>query len=270
MNNPIARKQEMKWLKANGVKGIKVDFFGGDKQETMKLYEEILSDANEYGILCIFHGCTLPRGWERMFPNYVASEAVLASENLIFGQHANDVQAFNACLHPFIRNAVGSMEYGPVLLNERRNRENNGGTRRIVTETLELATGVLFQSAVQCFGLAPNNLTDKPAFEIDFMKKIPTTWDETIFIDGYPGKYCILARRHGDLWYIAGANATKDVMKLKVNLPMLAGKTVAYYFDNDKNRAAQKGEIKIGKNGEAEIQMIPEGGAILTNNSTAK
>ncbi len=265
MNNPIARKQEMKWLKANGVKGIKVDFFGGDKQETMKLYEEILSDANEYGILCIFHGCTLPRGWERMFPNYVASEAVLASENLIFGQHANDLQAFNACLHPYIRNAVGSMEYGPVLLNERRNRENNGGTRRIVTETLELATAVLFQSAVQCFGLAPNNLTDKPAFEIDFMKKIPTTWDETVFIDGYPGKYCILARRHGDLWYIAGANATKDAMKLKINLPMLAGKTAAYYFD-DKERKAQKADISISKTGEATVTIIPDGGIIITNN----
>lgn len=264
MNNPIARKQEMKWLKANGVKGIKVDFFGGDKQETMKLYEEILSDANEYGVMCIFHGCTLPRGWERMYPNFVGSEAVLASENLIFSQHHNDVEAFNACLHPFIRNAVGSMEFGPVLLNERRNRENNGGNKRIVTETLELATSILFQNPVQNFGIAPNNLTDKPAFEIDFMKKIPTTWDETLFIDGYPGKYCILARKHNNQWYIAGANATKETLKLKINLPMLSGSTVSHYFD-DKNRTAQKGELKIGKTGEVTIQMVSDGGFILTS-----
>lgn len=73
-------------MQENGIRGIKVDFFGGDKQPMMQLYEDILSDANDFGLLCIFHGCTLPRGWERMYPNYVASEAVLASENLHFGQ----------------------------------------------------------------------------------------------------------------------------------------------------------------------------------------
>ena len=107
MDNPIVRKQEMKWLKKIGVKGIKVDFFGGDKQETMRLYEAILSDADDYGLMVIFHGCTLPRGWERMYPNYVGSEAVLASENLVFDQHFDDLEAFNACLHPFIRTMAG-------------------------------------------------------------------------------------------------------------------------------------------------------------------
>lgn len=87
----------MRWLESLGVKGIKVDFFGGDKQETMRLYEAILSDADDCGLMVIFHGCTLPRGWERMYPNYVGSEAVLASENLIFQQHFCDEEAFNAC-----------------------------------------------------------------------------------------------------------------------------------------------------------------------------
>lgn len=127
MDNPITRKREMKWLQKIGAKGIKVDFFGGDKQETMRLYEAILSDADDHGLMVIFHGCTLPRGWERMYPNYVGSEAVLASENLIFNQHFNDNEAFNACLHPFIRNAVGSMEFGGTFLNKRYNRTNEGG-----------------------------------------------------------------------------------------------------------------------------------------------
>lgn len=126
MDNPIARKQEMRWLRKIGVKGIKVDFFGGDKQETMRLYEAILSDADDNGLMVIFHGCTLPRGWERMYPNYVGSEAVLASENLIFNQHFDDNEAFNACLHPFIRNTVGCMEFGGTLLNTRLNRTNDG------------------------------------------------------------------------------------------------------------------------------------------------
>lgn len=106
MDRPIVRKKEMQWLKDNGVQGIKVDFFGGDKQETMRLYEDILSDAADYGIDVIFHGCTLPRGWERMYPNHVGSEAVFASENLIFQQIFCDMEAFHATLHPFIRNSV--------------------------------------------------------------------------------------------------------------------------------------------------------------------
>jgi len=154
LHNPIVRKKEMSWMQSQGVKGIKVDFLGGDKQVTMQMYEAILSDANDYGLMVNFHGCTLPRGWERMYPNYIGSEAVLASENLIFGQHANDQEAYNACLHPFIRNAVGSMEFGPVLLNRRHNRSNDGATTRRTTDAFQLATAILFQNAVQFFAVA--------------------------------------------------------------------------------------------------------------------
>ena len=119
MNNSRIRREEMRWMQENGIRGIKVDFFGGDKQPMMQLYEDILSDANDFGLLCIFHGCTLPRGWERMYPNYAASEAVLASENLHFGQGACDAEAYNACIHPFVRNTVGSMDFGGSALNKR-------------------------------------------------------------------------------------------------------------------------------------------------------
>lgn len=265
MHNAIVRKKEMKWLQSMGVKGLKVDFFGGDKQETMKLYEDILSDANDYGLMIIFHGCTLPRGWERMYPNYVGSEAVLASENLIFNQRNNDMEALNACLHPFIRNAVGSMEFGPVLLNKRHNRTNDGGNIRRTSDVFQLATSVLFQNAVQMFALAPNNLTDAPAFAIDFMKKVPTTWDETVFVDGYPGKYVILARRHADKWFLVGVNAQKEVLNLKIQFPAFAGKTITRYAD-DKNFVSFMDNLKVKKNGEIPVVIQPNGGIILTVN----
>lgn len=264
MNTSVARKKEMAWLKSIGVKGIKVDFFGGDKQETMKLYEDILSDANDYGLAVIFHGCTLPRGWERMYPNFAGSEAVLASENLIFNQYWNDHEAYNASLHPFIRNSVASMDFGPVLLNKRHNRHNDGGAERRTTETFQLATAVLFQTPVQNFGITPNNLFEFPPFVIDFMKNIPTLWDETVFIDGYPGKFVVLARRHGERWYVAAINAGKEVKEIKVNLPMLAGEKVALYSDK-KDRTPQFEEIMVGKNGEVNLAILPEGGVILTN-----
>ena len=259
-----ARKKEMKWLQEQGVKGLKVDFFGGDKQETMQLYEDILTDANEHGLMIIFHGCTLPRGWERMYPNYVGSEAVLASENLIFDQYWADRESYNACLHPFIRNAVGSMDFGGTLLNKRYNRTNDGGTIRKTTDIFQLATAVLFQSPVQNFALTPNNLTDVPSFEIDFMKQIPTTWDETRFIDGYPGKYCVLARRHADKWYITGINAGKETLKLKVSLPMLAGQKVTKYDDN-KDRSPRMSDATVKQNGEYQLEILPDGGIVLVN-----
>lgn len=262
MDNSIARKQEMRWLQSLGVKGIKVDFFGGDKQETLRLYEEILSDADDHGLMVIFHGCTLPRGWERMYPNYVGSEAVLASENLVFDQHFCDNEAFNATLHPFIRNAVGCMEFGGVFLNKRLNRGNDGGTIRRTTDIFQLATAVLFQNPIQNFALAPNNLTDAPQICLDFMKQVPTTWDETRFIDGYPGRYIVLARRHGNTWYIAAANATAEPLKLKLDLPMLAGQEVSLYSD-DKKMQPQLKLQKIKTDGSLQLTVQPQGGAVI-------
>ena len=207
MDNSIIRKKEMDWLESQGVKGIKVDFWGGDKQETMRLYEQVLSDADDHGLMCIFHGCTLPRGWVRMYPNYVGSEAVLASENLIFGQRACDMEAFNACLHPFIRNTVGCMEFGGCALNEKLHRSNRFGTTRRTSVNFELATEIIFQNPIQFIAITPNNLTDAPAEAIEFLKTVPTTWDETVFVDGYPGKFVTLKRRHGDKWYTAHLDA---------------------------------------------------------------
>jgi len=265
MDNAIARRKEMKWMQSIGIRGIKVDFFGGDKQMTMQLYEDILSDANEYGLLVIFHGCTLPRGWERMYPNFASSEAVLASENLHFSQGSCDNEAFNATLHPFIRNTVGSMDFGGSALNKYYNADNAPrGSRRVTSDVYALATAVLFQSPVQHFALAPNNLTDAPSWAIDFMKEVPTTWDEVRFIDGYPGKYVILARRHGDKWYIAGVNAQKETLKLKVNLPMFSNGEKVRLFSDDKALQGGVKQIEIGKKQELQLSIPCNGGILIT------
>jgi hypothetical protein len=265
MSTAIERKKEMRWLKEIGVKGLKVDFFGGDKQETMRLYEDILSDANDFGLMIIFHGTTLPRGWERMYPNFVGAEAVVASEMLVFSEGVRNAEAFNATMHPFIRNTVGSMEFGGVVLNKYLVKSNAGRNKRLTTDAFQLATAILFQNAVQMFALTPNNLTDVPSFEIDFMKKVPTTWDETLYIDGYPGKYCVIARRQGNQWYIAGANATTEAVKIKAALPMFKGKKVKLYTDSPSGETTLT-EVNIKQSGQVELQMQPKGGMVLTNN----
>lgn len=264
MSNTIARRKEMKWMQSIGIRGIKVDFFGGDKQVTMQLYEDILADANDFGLLCIFHGCTLPRGWERMYPNYASSEAVLASENLHFSQGSCDNEAYNATIHPFVRNTVGSMDFGGSALNKYYNGKNEPrGSKRRTSDVFALATAVMFQSPVQHFALAPNNLTDAPAWAIDFMKEVPTLWDEVRYIDGYPGKYIIMARRTGDKWYVVGVNAQKEPLKLKIKLPMFAaGETVQYYSD-DKDLNGSVKPLKMNKKQEVTLTIPCNGGIVL-------
>ena len=262
MNTSAARKKEMEWLQKIGVKGLKVDFFGGDKQTTMKLYEDILTEANDYGLGITFHGCTIPRGWQKMYPNYVTSEAVLASENLIFRQDALDKHALNSTILPFTRNAVGAMDFAPVFLNKKMSRDQKGGTVRSTTDAFELATSILYFSPIQHFGLTPNNLEEQPEHVLDFIKEVPSVWDETIYIGGTPEDYCALARRKGDQWYVAVTNATKEKQKIELELPMLAGKELKHLYDNKDKTAGYK-TAKIKNNGTLKIELLPEGGAVL-------
>ena len=269
MSTSYARDREMKWLKSIGVAGIKVDFFGSDKQETMRLYEDILCDANRYGLQVIFHGCTIPRGWERMYPNYVASEAALASENLYFSQHHCDKEGFELTMHPFSRNAVGTLDWGGVVMNRRMSKDNASRNYRRTSDIFEMASGIVLQTAVNCVAMQPNNLSELPQFELDFLRNMPTTWDETRFIDGYPTRYAVLARRHGGKWYVAGLNGTDQAMTLTLDLPMLAGQKVSCYIDRPASKTpnalpeAELRTLKVDKKGRAKVTLQPMGGLIL-------
>lgn len=268
MNNSIKRKQDMAWMKRIGVKAIKVDFFGGDKQETMRLYEDILSDANDYGIQVIFHGCTMPRGWERLYPNYVASEAALASENVYFSEYHAKKEGFQMAMHPFARNAVGSFDWGGMMMNRHMSRDNKSRHPRYTSDVFEMATAITNQTSVNCVAMCPNNLTDLPQFELDFLRHVPTTWDDTKFLDGYPTQYAVVARCTGGKWYVGGINGTDKAIKLTLQLPMFAGQNVKYYTDEPKKDGevipmSVLKELKVSKKGEAQVVIQPMGGIIL-------
>ena len=279
MNNSIARKKEMAWMKKIGVVGIKVDFFGGDKQETMKLYEDILSDANDYGLEVIFHGCTLPRGWERMYPNYVSSEAALASENVYFTDYHAKKEAFEMTMHPFSRNAVASFDWGGVMMNKYFSKDNKSRHQRYTSDVFEMATAITNQSSVNCICLYPNNLQDVPQWELDWLKNVPTAWENTKFIAGYPTKYAVVARKSSvengsgaaltaGRWFVGGLNATDKPLALTLDLPMFAGKTVTYITDKPKKKGEKfftsvKKTLKVGKDGKAKVVIQPNGGIII-------
>ena len=255
-------------MQKNGILGIKVDFFGGDKQETMRLYEAILSDADDNGLMCIFHGCTIPRGWERMYPNYVGSEAVLASENIFFGQGAADKEAKDTATHPFIRNTIGCMEFGGSFLNRHIRKGNEGGNTRRTTDCHEMAQAVLFQNPIQNFALTPENLRPfseggAPQVSLDFMRLVPTTWDDTQFVDGYPGKFCVLARKSGDTWYIAGNNAEAECDKVfDLSQFVKKGDEVTLYSD-DAQREPQCTQLKIKDPKKVKLHLLKDGGFVI-------
>lgn len=264
MDTYVHRRKEMAWMQSIGIRGIKVDFFGGDKQCSMELYHDILTDAAEFGIMVIFHGCTLPRGWEAIYPNYVASEAVRASENLHFSQGECDREAMDATFLPIIRNSVGSMDFGGSTLNKFYSGGNDRGSKRVTSEVFALATAILFQSPVQHFAMAPNNLTDASAWAVDYMKTVPTQWEDIRFIDGYPGKYLIIARKSADgRWHVAGINAEKEPLTVKLNLDMFeVGTTLSLYSDDVQLNGSVK-SIKVNKKKLQTVVIPCNGGFVI-------
>lgn len=264
MNNAIARKHEMAWMERIGIAGIKVDFFGGDKQQTMQLYEDILSDANDHHLAVIFHGCTIPRGWERMYPNYIASEAALASENVFFTEHHAKKEGFEMTMHPFSRNAIGSFDWGGVIMNRYLSRDNHSRHPRYTSNVFELATAITNQTSVNCVEVTPQSDSTVNAVERAFLKDIPTTWSETKFIDGYPTRYAVIARQDAvsGKWFVGGLNGLSKPLQLTFSLPMLAGQQVTLLTDG-KNREAVEKTVKVGKDGKLKVSFQPMGGIVI-------
>lgn len=266
MNNIIKRRKEMAWMKSIGIRGIKVDFLGSDKQQTMQLYEDILADANDFGLEVIFHGATLPRGWERMYPNFIGSEAVLASENLHFGDDFCREESYNATLHPIIRNSVASMDYGGITFNNYFNSTNDTtmwGGHRVTSDVFQMAVAILFQCPLNHTALYYNVLP-KEQWKLDFVKQCPTLWDDIKFIDGYPGKYLIIARRSGSKWYIAAINAQKEPLKRTLNLVFINGGVTVYADDANLNGSMK--QVTPKKN-MLQITVPHDGATIIVGNS---
>jgi hypothetical protein len=199
-----------------------------------------------------------------MYPNHLTSEAALVSENLVFNQYWTDREAYTSTILPFTRNAVCGMDFGPLFFNKRFSKDQTGGTIRKTTDAFQLATMVIYQSAIQHTGITPNNLNEQPDYVLDFVKTVPTVWDETRFIDGYPGRYFIVARRHGNSWYIAGSNAEEQPKQLTLSLPWLAGQELAVIYDKEDRTAGFK-TVTVDKKGRLRVEMQALGGIVMNS-----
>jgi hypothetical protein len=187
----------------------------------------------------------------------------------MFSESHAKTEGFELTMHPFARNAVGSFDWGGIIMNHHISRDNKSRHRRYTTDIFEMATGIVLQTSVNCVAIYPNNLQDVPQFELDFLKQLPTTWDEVRFLDGYPTKYVVLARRTGNKWYVAGLNGTNQVKTLQLSLPMFAGQTVQCYIDQPGKKKGMPStpvlkSLKVDKKGIVKVAMQPMGGLIIT------
>lgn len=260
MNDPIKRKQEMEKLANIGVKGIKVDFWGGDGQSMIKYYFDLFEDAAKYHLLVNCHGTTIPRGWERTFPNLVTMEAVRGFEFITFEQFNADSAPRHCAILPFTRNAIGPMDFTPVCFSEIPN------IKRKTSNAFELALSVLFFSGIQHFAEIPEEMNKQPNYVINFMKNVPSTWEETKFIDGYPGNYVVLARKNNKKWYIAGINAMKNDIELELDLSKFAilnnGMIIT---DGENSRSFSMYKISL-KNKKINLKIKSNGGFVIIFN----
>ncbi len=214
MNDPLKRLAEFRKLDSLGVKGVKVDFFQSDKPAIIQQYFDILRDAAQYKIMVNFHGCTMPRGWERTWPNLVCMEAVRGAECYAFDEQFPAKAVWYNTILPFTRNAVGSMDYTPVAFtNQKYPHQTSYGH--------ELALSIVFESGILHYADRVAAYTSLPYAPKEFLKQIPTVWDETILLSGYPGKECVIARNHGDTWYIGGINGTTEEKTWEIDLKRL-------------------------------------------------
>lgn len=252
-----SREAEFTKLEKAGIKGIKVDFFGGDGQSMMTYYLDILKDANEHHLMVNCHGSTLPRGLERTYPNLVSMEAIRGLEYATFEQASADRVPVKSTIVPFTRNVFDPMDFTPVCFTEYDH------DHRVTGNGAELAQAVVFLSGIQHYAVTPKGMATVPDYVKNVMKEIPVAWDETRFIAGFPGKYVVIARRKEGTWYVAGINGENAPLKLNLHIPIVAGLHTELITDGANNRSFRQQKMTMDQQGKFDITLIPYGGFLL-------
>jgi alpha-glucosidase len=249
-----SRMREFKRLADIGVVGLKVDFFGGDGQSVIGYYQDILEDAARFGLVMNFHGATLPRGWQRTYPNLMTMEAVRGLEFVTFEQRNADDEPAHAAMLPFTRNAFDPMDFTPVVL------DTIPGIERRTSSAFELALSVLFTSGIQHYAEIPEGVAKAPPYVRVFLRDVPSIWDDVRFVDGFPGEYVVLARKSGARWFVAGINAGADPREVKLDLASFGASGATLITDGEGGNLSFRREALDA--GTARITMAPNGGFV--------
>ncbi|MFD0836710.1 glycoside hydrolase family 97 catalytic domain-containing protein [Mariniflexile aquimaris] len=246
------RIKEFTKLNDMGVAGIKVDFFGGDGQSMIAYYHAILKDAATHKLMVNFHGATLPRGWQRTYPHLMTTEAIKGEEFITFTQETADLQPSHCAMLPFTRNVFDPMDFTPMVLDSIPN------ITRKTTPGFELALPVLFLSGIQHIAEIPEGMAKQPQYVIDYLKDIPTNWDTSKFISGFPGEDIIMARKKDDTWFIVGINGENEPKEFEIDLSFIS-KDGFIISENEKDFV--KNIMK--PNSKVNVKMKPYGGFVM-------
>ena len=249
LNKPEDREKEFAWCEKIGVVGVKIDFFSGDTELNMDYCIDLLKSAARHHLLVNFHGATVPRGWQRTYPNLLSTEGVLGAEWYNNSPRLTKLAASHNATLPFTRNVIGPMDYTPCAFSDSQNPH-------ITTNAHELALTVLFESGLQHLADSPESFLAQPQEVQQFLGQLPTVWDETRYICGYPGESVVLARRHGDTWYVAGINGLDKPQTLEFDLSFIPAKQVHIFAD----ATAKQWDISTAKGIPSKQECLPRGG----------
>ena len=253
LNKPEDREKEFAWCERLGVAGVKIDFFSGDTQMNMEYCIDLMECAARHHLLVNFHGATIPRGWQRTYPNLLTTEAVYGAEwyNNV-PTFTNKAAAHNATL-PFTRNVIGPMDYTPCTFSDSQHPH-------ITSNAHELALTVLYESGLQHLADKPESYLAQPKEVQQFLSSLPNVWDETRFVDGYPGEFAVIARKKGDTWWVAGINGTNEPKSISMNLDFLRKSHDIQVFEDDVSRPWK---IHHTENLPTSVKLQPRGGFVF-------
>lgn len=247
-----------------GVAGIKIDFMDRDDQEMVNWYRKIIRKAAEHKLMVNFHGSYKPDGIERTYPNMITREGVLGEE---YSKFSNRIIPTHNVTLPFTRMLAGPMDYTPGgFLNVTPEQfKNQSPTLVMNTRCAELSKFVIYESPLTVFCDHPQHVLGQPGS--DFLKIVPTVWDDTHFIDGYPGEFIVMAKRSGKEWFLGAMNNDSSrIVNISTDF-LPTGKYELEYWEDAKD--AEKNPTKLHKSQKViqagkpiKIQMVSGGGYV--------
>jgi len=261
MWDPELREAEFQKLEAWGVRGVKVDFFQSDKPLIINQYLDILEDASEHHLLVNFHGCTIPRGWDRTYPHLLAMESVKGAEAYSFDESYPEMAPSQNTIFALTRNVIGPMDYTPVAFSD-------NVYPHITTNAHELALAVAFESGILHFADRVEAYLGLPEQVREILENIPVTWKETKLLQGMPGESVLIARRHMDTWYIAGLNGEGEAKSFDLDLSFVGEGNAELLMvkDGTTEREFAISVITHPLNQPLMVEMLPYGGFLIKVN----
>ena len=253
-----------------GIKGFKIDFFDRDDQELMQSAERIIACAARHRLVLDLHGWK-PTGIQRAYPNVLNFEGVKGMENckwepLVNGEPKHDFPRYDVTI-PYLRQLAGPMDYTPgATMNANRwnFRGINDQPMSQGTRVHQMAMYTIFEAPLQMLADSPSKYAKEPEYT-DFIAQVPTTFDQTVALDGQVGEYIVLARRKGNTWFIA-AMTNWTPRDLTIDLSFLpAGSHEAVIFSDginaDRDATDWQSETrKLSPTDKLNVHLAPGGG----------